>query len=141
MEALIGHKGNTKYDREFLVKWIQYAKAESTWEPRSELMRRCEDEVLAYELNHPLTVTLTRRVVPKPKAKSNEHATPNTKIVTKRVPPAEVPSLPIGAKYERGKWWYETTKAIHHEVLCGVGWRPLCSVRRSKLVKPTRTYA
>ena len=73
--------------------------------------------MLAYELNHPLTVMLTRRVVPKPKAKYNEHATPSTKIVTKRLPPTEVPSLPRGAKYERGKWWYETAKATPRGVV------------------------
>ena len=118
------------------MKWIQYSKAESTWEPRSELLRRCEEEVLAYELNHPLTVTLARRVVTKQKAKPSKHATSSTDIVPKRSPPVEVPSLPREAKYERGKWWYEMAKATPR----GVVWRWMEATVFSKAEQDSQVY-
>lgn len=89
-------------------------------------MRRCEEEVLAYELNHPLTVTLARRVVTKQNA--NDHHL--WKYLACR---EELGTSVVSG----GMRWLRP----HHEVLCGDGWRPLCSVRQNKLVKPTRTYA
>ena len=135
VEALIGHKGNTKHDRKYLVKWIQYTKAESTWEPRSELMRRCEEEVLAYERNHPLTAMLTRKVMRKQTA-TQGNATASTSIVPKRSLPVEVPSLPRDAKYERGRWWYEQAKATPR----GVAWRWVQANVFSKSEQESKAY-
>ena len=65
-DEIMGHRDRLHTEREFQVKWRGYARAQSTWEPRSELMRRCDDLVHAYE-NTPDAVA---RRVPKPKRRA-----------------------------------------------------------------------
>jgi hypothetical protein len=49
-EELINRRG-TESKREYLVKWRGYPRSESTWEPVSELLRRCADLVEDYDLH------------------------------------------------------------------------------------------
>jgi hypothetical protein len=48
VDELIRHRDRTGA-REYLVKWRQYPRSQATWEPRSELQRRCAELVQKYE--------------------------------------------------------------------------------------------
>ena len=37
---------------QYLVKWRQYPRSQATWEPRSELLRRCQELVDEFDENH-----------------------------------------------------------------------------------------
>ena len=49
IDSLLDRRGLGR-DRHYLVKWRGFSRKEATWEPRTELMRRCADLVDAFDL-------------------------------------------------------------------------------------------
>lgn len=54
VEALLDRKGRGQA-RHYLVKWRGYPRSAATWEPLTELLRRCADLVTDYDNAHPPT--------------------------------------------------------------------------------------
>ena len=48
VERIVSRRG-TAENREYLVKWKGYSNKSNTWEPQAHLMRRCMDEVAAFD--------------------------------------------------------------------------------------------
>jgi hypothetical protein len=63
VDYLLDMKGRGA-DRKFLVKWRQYPRNQATWEPRANLMDRCEDDVLAMEAAKSAAAQPTRAPTP-----------------------------------------------------------------------------
>ena len=100
VEEFIDHRMHNG-ERQFQVKWRGYSRAQATWEPRSELMRRCSDLVEEYE-----------RTLPEPKP-PRARARPSQPELPPLVRPAvrnpneyESDDLPSLARFARGRWEY-----------------------------------
>ena len=48
VDRILGHR-DSRGTREYKIKWRQYPKSAATWEPKSEIMRRCAETVTQYE--------------------------------------------------------------------------------------------
>ena len=53
VEALINRR-KVRQQVQYLVKWRGFAASYNTWEPKEEMMRRCDDLVEAYDREHPV---------------------------------------------------------------------------------------
>ena len=101
MDELLRHR-DTNGVREFLVKWRGYPRSQATWEPKSELVRRCDDIVAAYERKIPPPRRPTPAdAVPPPPPPAASPATPSAPD-----PNHTTSHLPTCAKFERGQWLY-----------------------------------
>ena len=93
--------------RQYLVKWRGYARNKSTWEPRSELQRRCAELLTAYDAHvAPPTAPRIRHVRQPPTvppAPPPEAAAP---VALAPHPDATDSHLPVVARFERGQWLY-----------------------------------
>jgi hypothetical protein len=94
---------------QYLVKWRGHSLAKSTWEPRSELMRRCEEEIKAYDASAPLPSPVPAPAAPARVRQRRRQATP---APTSSPPPAPAApdyvgeALPHAANLRKGKWSY-----------------------------------
>lgn len=105
VDEIMGHRDRPNTEREFQVKWRGYARAQSTWEPRSELMRRCDDLVHAYEN----TLEAVARRVPKPKrraVRAGDDLLVHPRQPTRQQSEYESDDLPSSARFARGRWEY-----------------------------------
>ena len=124
IEDLVDHRGDDLARREYRVKWRQYPLAQATWEPRTELMRRCGEEVLAYDQAHALPTRMEADDKRKQGA-SAKQASPTASLKNPIASPtqplreAKSPPTPRAAKFERGQWWYES----HRATARGSTWR------------------
>ena len=106
VDELMGHRGDGP-NRTFQVKWRGYARAQATWEPRAELMRRCEELVEAYEAQLTLPPPRPRRVRTAPMGElltSTGAAAPAT--VARSPDNYESDNVPSTARFVRGRWEY-----------------------------------
>ena len=62
VDEIMDHRDVKRY-REFRIKWRGYPRSKGTWEPKSEIMRRCAELVSEYE-----STLETAPKAPKPKA-------------------------------------------------------------------------
>ena len=110
VDRLLGHrKGADLTQREYLVKWRGFPIKEATYEPRAELLRRCQSLVDSYdEANLPLPLApqgvRVRRQraepapVPRAEARAREAIdTPATRVSE---------DLPFKAEYSSNRWRY-----------------------------------
>ena len=115
VDRLVSHRGNRVTTREYKVKWRQYPVSQCTWEPRRELLRRCEELVTAYDLENPpapepRTQTPMPPMPPAPSATVPKSAGPTAPAVPP--PPKQTASatpsadLPHRAAYAKGRWRY-----------------------------------
>ena len=106
VDRIIDHRGNQLPTRTYKIKWRQYPLSQATWEPRQELLRRCEELVSAYDLSRPPDPEPPPRVRNTPNTESA--AGPSAPVATTPLPSSSVPSadLPHRALFERGKWRY-----------------------------------
>ena len=94
--------GTTQY----LVKWRGHSVARSTWEPRGELMRRCADEIRAYDASIIPPPPLPLAAPPR---RNKQAAPPPQTPPTPKLPPAPPcigDALPHAARLRKGKWTY-----------------------------------
>ena len=101
--------------REYKVKWRQYPVSQCTWEPRRELLRRCEELLTAYDLENP-PAPEPRVQTPRPLMPSAPSATvpksAGPPVPTVPPPPKQTASttpsadLPHRAVYAKGRWRY-----------------------------------
>ena len=105
VDEIMGHRDRPNTEREFQVKWRGYARAQSTWEPRSELMRRCDDLVHAYEN----TLEAVAQRVPKPKrraVRAGDELLVHPRQPTRPQSEYESDDMPSSARFARGRWEY-----------------------------------
>ena len=87
----------------YRVKWRQFPKSKATWEPRHELMRRCDDMVESYDKVHHLGITRTTVTVPRsPSPQPTEEPSP----ATVDTPTLESDDLPHKAILQQNNWVY-----------------------------------
>ena len=102
---------------EFLVKWRQYTRAESTWEPMEELNRTRADMVEEFIQKHPnhLAIRQWRRVPMQPAAETKgDRADSSLGSAPKAggsnrgasAGPGTVKTRVVRAKFENGSWSY-----------------------------------
>lgn len=93
--------------RQYLVKWRGYARSKSTWEPRSELQRRCAELLTVYDARvTPPTAPRIRHVRQPPAAPSPQRSDAAEPTVAAPHPDATDSHLPVVARFERGQWLY-----------------------------------
>ena len=110
VDELMAHRGDGA-SRQFQVKWRGYSRAQATWEPRAELMRRCADLVRDYESR---LASKQRAPVPAPTqegAGTQEEAGaahPSTASAGAARQPNDYESeaMPHVARFVRGRWEY-----------------------------------
>ena len=106
---------------QFLVKWRQYPRSQATWEPKSELLRRCADLVVEFESRTAPPVSAAhslRELQQRRRARRRQDAEPPSDAAS-AVPLPPAPPLvqaasddrPSEARYERGAWTYGTWQA------------------------------
>ena len=104
VESLLSRKTAGEQDS-YLVKYLGYPKSEAQWTLRTELERRCEELLAAYDLAHPKSkkakVPTPPPVIPKP-ASAGTKGTPSAQET------AEDTSshLPEVARLNQGEWSY-----------------------------------
>ena len=123
VDLLLKHR-DRRGAREYFVKWRGYPRSQGTWEPRSELERRCAELVAAYEAAP--NQQLPRRRIRLPAAVAAPAPDPlpgppppdddDDPVPAPDAPPnggahapapeAPLSHLPTGARFERGKWYY-----------------------------------
>ena len=87
--------------RQYLVKWRGYPRSQSTWEPYTELERRCAELVARFDAEHPI------RQQPARPARITHAADGPQQPPLIQVDPSSVPShLPHVARFARGTWSY-----------------------------------
>ena len=95
--------GSTQY----LVKWRGYSIAKSTWEPRSELMRRCAENILAYDASISPPKPLPMAASPQPRqARTAPKPDPPPPLDLGPAPSYIGDALPHAARLHKGKWLY-----------------------------------
>ena len=142
VERLIDIRFNPRRGEEALVKWVGFPVSESTWEPVTNLLERCADEVAdcraAAQLHRarpsdssaPTTqpssnqassgAPYSRRLPPTP--------SPSPTVEPPPPPPTPVPcplgpGEPVQAKFERGMWFY-LEKTIKRSGIVSERWFP-----------------
>ena len=111
VDEILDHR-DVRGRREFRIKWRGYARSKSTWEPKTEIMRRCAELVTDYEDS----------LSPAP-APSSEQPSPESPQATPARPRAPAPPpapkpvqrdasayesdlTPTLARFARGQWSY-----------------------------------
>ena len=109
------HRGSTQY----LVKWRGHSIAESTWEPRSELMRRCADDIDEYDAAAPLPLVARQArgrptpAPPPPASTPRPLTSPEPPAPTRNPAPRDYvgAALPHAATLRKGRWVYARNDA------------------------------
>ena len=111
VEELMSHRGDGPR-RRFQVKWRGYARSKATWEPRAELLRRCDDLVHEYEARLPAALTATSRRQQRDSRSSGraDVTPPAGDLSPAPTPPPpnqyESDDVPSTARFARGRWEY-----------------------------------
>ena len=105
VDELMSHRGQGR-QRQFQVKWRGYPRSQATWEPRSELMRRCADMVREYEAGL-ASSTRARRNAPPPSGTAPVGGTAESARPPRASPSQyESDDVPSIARFARGRWEY-----------------------------------
>lgn len=98
VDELMAHRMNGG-QREYQVKWRGYPRSQATWEPRVELMRRCDTMIEEYESKHERRPPRAPRVAPPPQALPD-------RAVPRQQSEYESEDMPSIARFARGRWEY-----------------------------------
>ena len=107
VDEIINHQGEGAR-RKYQVKWRGYARAQATWEPREELMRRCHELINEYETS----VLDETEAFKNEKVRSKERKQKTATEVLTSIPALRKPNeyesddVPTTARYARGRWGY-----------------------------------
>ena len=106
VDELLKHRMR-RGQRQYLVRWRGYARSKSTWEPRSELQRRCAELLTAYDAH------VAPPTAPRIRHARQPSAAPPPQRPETIGPSAHIPHpdatdsyLPVVARFERGQWLY-----------------------------------
>ena len=91
--------------REFQVKWRGYSRAQSTWEPREELMRRCHEDVERYEALLPAAKPPRSKKKEKSDVEASK-AAPTAAPNQRQPDEYQSDDVPSTARFARGRWEY-----------------------------------
>ena len=104
VEQLLDRRLCADDTRQYKVQWKGYAKRRATWEPESDLRRRCAELVDEFDSSHPGSSGRSR---PSRRAKDNSdrpvHAPPPP---APRDPAPDSEDLPCVAQFSKGRWQY-----------------------------------
>jgi hypothetical protein len=103
VDELMKHRGSGA-NREYQVKWRGYPRAQGTWVPRHELMRRCDELVIDYENEHePIRAAAAARSTHRPNVAIGVQNAPPVARQPNEYESDDVPSI---ARFARGRWEY-----------------------------------
>ena len=103
VDRLLDRRGQP-HRRQYLVKWRGYPRSRATWEPRGELMRRCESTVEQYDRDHPPRPA--RRTEPTPTAPAPAPAAADMPPPPDAAVTVDDDAPPHRAVFDRGRWRY-----------------------------------
>ena len=129
VESLLSRKTAGEQDS-YLVKYLGYPKSEAQWTLRTELERRCEELLAAYDLAHPKSrkanMPTPPPVIPKPTSAGTK-GTPSAQETTEDTSS----HLPEVARLNQGEWSYGRRVKSRHAKNIKYVWKDGNHVRRT----------